>query len=81
VLRCLQLEASGYSVTVTELVGWEHSMKNELILARRMTDDRHGARDRARQRLVQVLDELGLPELRTRFAVDQVASGLSTVTT
>ena len=33
VLRCLQLEANGYNVTVTELVGWEHSMKNELILA------------------------------------------------
>src|SRR5690606_23609889 len=31
VLRCLQLEAHGYNVTVTELVGWEHSMKNELI--------------------------------------------------
>src|SRR4051812_44072590 len=29
VLRCLHLEANGYSVTVTELVGWEHSMKNE----------------------------------------------------
>ncbi len=81
VLRCLQLEANGYNVTVTELVGWEHSMKNELILARRMADDRHGARERARQRLTQVLDELGLPELRTRFAVDQVASGSSPVTT
>src|SRR5690606_7021998 len=34
VLRCLQLEAHGYDVTVTELVGWEHSMKNELIIAR-----------------------------------------------
>lgn len=34
VLRCLYLEANGYQVTVTELVGWEHSMKNELILAR-----------------------------------------------
>ncbi len=33
VLRCLYLEAWGYRVTVTELVGWEHSMKNELILA------------------------------------------------
>ena len=33
VLRCLQLEAHGYQVTVTELVGWEHSMKNELIVA------------------------------------------------
>lgn len=34
VLRCLYLEANGYQVTVTELVGWEHSMKNELIIAR-----------------------------------------------
>ena len=34
VLRCLYLEASGYQVTVTELVGWEHSLKNELIIAK-----------------------------------------------
>jgi hypothetical protein len=34
VLRCLYLESQGYSVTVTELVGWEHSLKNELIIAR-----------------------------------------------
>ena len=68
VLRCLQLEAHGYSVTVTELVGWEHSMKNELILARRIDQDRQGARERARQRLQQVLDELGLQELQARFA-------------
>ncbi len=34
VLRCLYLEAHGYQVTVTELVGWEHSMKNELIIGR-----------------------------------------------
>ena len=34
VLRCLYLESQGYSLTVTELVGWEHSMKNEIILAR-----------------------------------------------
>ena len=69
VLRCLQLEAHGYSVTVTELVGWEHSLKNELILARRMTQDRAGARERARQRLQQVLEELSLQELSQRFAV------------
>ncbi|MBU7575844.1 MAG: SAM-dependent methyltransferase [Hydrogenophaga sp.] len=68
VLRCLQLEAHGYSVTVTELVGWEHSLKNELILARRMGPDRHGTQDRARQRLQQVLDELHLQELTQRFA-------------
>ena len=33
VLRCLQLETHGYQVQVTELVGWEHSLKNELIIA------------------------------------------------
>ncbi len=32
VIRALVLEASGYKVTVTELAGWEHSLKNELIL-------------------------------------------------
>jgi hypothetical protein len=31
----LVLKAKGYSVTVTELVGWEHSMKNEIILAQK----------------------------------------------
>lgn len=35
VVRGLALEAHGYKVTVTELVGWEHSAKNELIIARR----------------------------------------------
>lgn len=65
VLRCLQLEAHGYQVTVTELVGWEHSMKNELILARKV-----GAGKRsARERLQQVLDELGLQELQARFSM------------
>jgi hypothetical protein len=67
VLRCLQLEAHGYQVTVTELVGWEHSMKNELILARRQ-EGAKGARERARERLQQILDELGLQPLRERFS-------------
>jgi len=35
VVRALCLEACGYKVTVTELGGWEHSLKNELLLARR----------------------------------------------
>jgi hypothetical protein len=69
VLRCLRLQAHGYDVTVTELVGWEHSMKNELILARRMGDDRPGQRENARQRLLQVLDAFGLQDLQHRFAV------------
>ena len=36
VIRTLVLQSFGYQVTVTELVGWEHSMKNELILARKV---------------------------------------------
>jgi hypothetical protein len=33
VIRALVLESHGYRVRVTELVGWEHSLKNELIVA------------------------------------------------
>lgn len=69
VLRCLRLEASGYQVTVTELVGWEHSMKNELILARRMPAGHHRGVRQARERLQQMLETLGLQELHERFAV------------
>jgi len=64
VLRCLQLEAHGYQLSVTELVGWEHSMKNELIVARRTG---HPARHRG-ARLGELLRLLGLEEeLRERF--------------
>lgn len=63
VLRCLQLEAHGYQVTVTELVGWEHSLKNELIVA----TQKSLPRTRPAERLNQVLDTLGLEEMRTRF--------------
>jgi hypothetical protein len=69
VLRCLQLEAHGYQVTVTELVGWEHSMKNELILAKRLGPGHAGKAAQARERLQALLDELGLQELHGRFAV------------
>jgi hypothetical protein len=69
VLRCLQLEAHGYQVTVTELVGWEHSMKNELILARRLGPGHASKTAQARTRLLAVLQNLGLQELETRFAV------------
>ena len=62
-LRCLQLEANGYQVTVTELVGWEHSMKNELIVARHTGQ----ARRNAAERLASILHELNLDELRGRF--------------
>jgi hypothetical protein len=64
VLRCLYLEACGYQVTVTELVGWEHSMKNELILARYSG---HHKRSSA-QRLMAILQEFGIQALLdTRF--------------
>lgn len=63
VLRCLQLEAAGYQVTVTELVGWEHSMKNELIIARKHTLNNPSAR----ARMERILDMLGLEELHPRF--------------
>ena len=64
VLRCLYLEAMGYQVTVTELVGWEHSMKNELILARHTGHRRKASADRLRA----ILIEFGLDSLlETRF--------------
>ncbi len=66
VMRCLYLEANGYQVTVTELVGWEHSMKNELIIARRMGQKKLAASERLREIAAQFgLDEL----LRTRFVL------------
>lgn len=63
VLRCLQLEAHGYQVNVTELVGWEHSMKNELIIA----SYKDLPRERPAARLAEVLRTLGLEEMRERF--------------
>lgn len=65
VLRCLQLEAHGYQVTVTELVGWEHSMKNELMIAKRMGKPKASAK----ARLLQLLEMLQLESLLTRFFV------------
>ena len=68
VLRCLYLEASGYQVTVTELVGWEHSLKNELIIARWTG---HRKRSSA-QRLQAILAEFGLLSLlESRFTLPQ----------
>lgn len=58
VLRCLYLEACGYQVTVTELVGWEHSMKNELIIARYTGQKKRSAAER----LVALLREFGLEQ-------------------
>ena len=70
VLRCLYLEAHGYQVTVTELVGWEHSMKNELSLAHYTGHKKQIAAER----LLALLREFGLETLaESRFL------GLSTL--
>ena len=50
VIRALVLEAEGYRVTVTELTGWEHSLKNELILGKKVR-----ARDAAAQARLDAL--------------------------
>lgn len=63
VLRCLQLEAHGYQVNVTELVGWEHSMKNELIIARKKNAPSHAAA----KKLQEILTSFGIDELSSRF--------------
>ncbi len=63
VLRCLQLEAHGYQVRVTELVGWEHSMKNELIIA----EYKNLPAKRAATRLQEVLQQTGLQSMQRRF--------------
>jgi hypothetical protein len=46
VARALALEAKGYRVTVTELAGWEHSLKNELILAKKVRGASREANDK-----------------------------------
>ncbi|PJI98967.1 methyltransferase family protein [Acidovorax sp. 69] len=75
VLRCLYLEASGYQVTVTELVGWEHSMKNELIIARFTGQKKRSAADRLRSILV----EFGLDSaLGPRFGLSAAEKALTT---
>jgi SAM-dependent methyltransferase len=56
VIRALALEALGYQVTVTELAGWEHSLKNELILGRKI----RGESRAARQRLEALLTAAGV---------------------
>lgn len=63
VMRCLKLEAHGYQVTVTELVGWEHSMKNELIIAQY----KDLPRKNAQEKLTALIEELGLTGLEKRF--------------
>ena len=68
VLRCLQLEAHGYQVKVTELVGWEHSMKNELIMA----EFKGKPSLKSAKRLNELLGSTGLDSLKERFFAPNV---------
>lgn len=63
VLRCLQLESHGYQVRVTELVGWEHSLKNELIVAEYTGQSNL----KSAHRLNEILQSTGLENLSPRF--------------
>ncbi len=67
VLRCLLLESHGYDITVTELVGWEHSMKNELIIATKPAGNHRRPRKHARARAEAILREFNIEELAARF--------------
>ena len=70
VLRTLKLMASGYDVTVTELIGFEHSMKNELIIATKHNskDKNHVVRS-SHERLQQLIEEFKLTDLNSRFSI------------
>ncbi len=70
VIRALALEARGYKVTVTELAGWEHSLKNELLLGQKVRARDAGAQERmetllvasgVRPRIVRLLEEMASP--------------------
>jgi len=65
VLRCLLLESQGYKLTVTELVGWEHSMKNELIIAENIGVKKGNAKER----IQEILKVFNLQELEPKFII------------
>ena len=67
VMRCLFLESQGFEVTVTELVGWEHSMKNELIIASYRNNK--SKMQVAAEQLKDLLLEFNLQTLAKRFQI------------
>ncbi len=74
VIRALVLESKGYKVTVTELVGLEHSLKNELILGKRV--QRFDAR--AEQALSELLAATGVEPKLVRILKSSDASTAET---
>ncbi|MBE4749596.1 SAM-dependent methyltransferase [Corallococcus sp. ZKHCc1 1396] len=76
VIRALTLESFGYQVTVTELTGWEHSLKNELILGRRVHRDNR----RAKLQLQALLAETGVqPRLTRLLGITPATTGAAPV--
>src|SRR5205807_2011994 len=71
VIRALLLQSFGYQVTVTELTGWEHSLKNELILGRRVHREHQGAR----QDLLRLLQTTGVRPKLVRDLFPAAAAG------
>jgi SAM-dependent methyltransferase len=70
VIRALALEAQGYQVTVTELAGWEHSLKNELILGRKV----HRESREAKAKLAELLAQTGVAPKLVRATAAGAAS-------
>jgi len=69
VIRGLFLNANGFKVTVTELVGWEHSMKNEFILAEKVSTPDHPESKKAREILLKLVQEFSVqPKLLSYFS-------------
>jgi Methyltransferase domain len=63
VIRSLWLESFGYQVTVTEFTGWEHSLKNELIIA----EYKDLPREYPRERLKSLLERFFLDSIHSRY--------------
>ncbi len=70
VVRALYLESLGYKVRVTELTGWEHSMKNELIVAEKVQRGNRQARRQLDALLAQFPISMKLFELAPLPAFD-----------
>jgi hypothetical protein len=71
VIRSLFLESLGYKVRVTELIGWEHSMKNELIMAEKI----QRANPAARRQLDTLLETIpGAGEMKLFKLVGDVGA-------
>jgi hypothetical protein len=71
VVRSLFLESRGYKVRVTELIGWEHSMKNELILAEKI----QAGNPAARRQLESLLETIpGAREMKLFSLVGDVSA-------